>query len=99
MDTIEANEALGFQMDHRDYGIGCQMLRDLGVRKMRLMTNNPTKRVALSGFGLEIVDRVPIEVDPNPANERYLETKRDRMGHWILGEASAHDEDVLRRVL
>lgn len=99
LDTVEANEALGFQMDHRDYGIGCQILRDLGIRKLRLMTNNPTKRIALGGYGLEIVDRVPIEVEPNPANERYLETKRDRMGHWILGETTDHDAEVLRRVL
>ncbi len=84
MDTVEANEALGFGMDDRDYGIGCQILRDLGVRKLRLMTNNPTKRVALAGYGLEIVERVPIEVAPGEHNHRYLETKRDRMGHEIL---------------
>ncbi len=99
MDTVEANEALGFQMDHRDYGIGCQILRDLGIRKLRLMTNNPGKRVALSGYGLEIVERVPIEMEPNENNARYLETKRDRMGHWILGEGSEHEEEVLRRIL
>jgi 3,4-dihydroxy 2-butanone 4-phosphate synthase/GTP cyclohydrolase II len=99
MDTVEANEALGFKMDHRDYGIGCQILRDLGVRKMRLMTNNPQKRVALSGYGLEITERVPIEIAPNDVNARYLETKRDRMGHLILGDESPHDESVLRRIL
>ncbi|NNE70295.1 MAG: bifunctional 3,4-dihydroxy-2-butanone-4-phosphate synthase/GTP cyclohydrolase II [Rhodothermales bacterium] len=99
MDTVEANEALGFQMDHRDYGIGCQILRDLGIRKMRLMTNNPQKRVALNGYGLEIVERVPIEIAPNEVNARYLETKRDRMGHMILGQDSPHDEEVLRRIL
>lgn len=99
MDTVEANEALGFQMDHRDYGIGCQILRDLGIRKMRLMTNNPQKRVALNGYGLEITERVPIEIAPNDVNAKYLETKRDRMGHMILGQDSPHDEDVLRRIL
>jgi 3,4-dihydroxy 2-butanone 4-phosphate synthase / GTP cyclohydrolase II len=99
MDTVEANEALGFQMDHRDYGIGCQILRDLGIRKLRLMTNNPGKRVALGGYGLEIVERVPIEIEPNKNNARYLQTKRDRMGHWIMGESSEHDDQVLRRIL
>jgi 3,4-dihydroxy 2-butanone 4-phosphate synthase/GTP cyclohydrolase II len=94
MDTVEANQELGFDMDHRDYGIGCQILRDLGVRKMRLMTNNPKKRVGLGGYGLEIVERVPIEVPANEANEDYLKTKRDRMGHHILqrlGEEGAGD--------
>src|SRR5690625_5166970 len=98
LDTVEANEALGFKMDHRDYGIGCQILRDLGIRKLRLMTNNPQKRVGLAGYGLEIVDRVPIEIPPNEVNERYLETKRDRMGHLIL-ETTNHDEDVLKHIL
>jgi 3,4-dihydroxy 2-butanone 4-phosphate synthase/GTP cyclohydrolase II len=99
MDTVEANEALGFEMDHRDYGIGCQILRDLGVRKMQLMTNNPQKRIGLSGYGLEITDLVSIEIPPNEVNARYLETKRDRMGHLILGEDSAHDDQVLRSIL
>ena len=99
MDTVEANEALGFKMDHRDYGIGCQILRDLGVRKLRLMTNNPTKRVGLAGYGLEIVERVPIEITPNEVNARYLRTKRDRMGHLLLEELDAHDQEVLRKVL
>ena len=99
LDTVEANEALGFRMDHRDYGIGCQILRDLGLRKLRLMTNNPQKRVGLAGYGLEIVERVPIEIAPNDVNARYLETKRDRMGHMILSEASEHDAEVLRRIL
>jgi len=99
LDTVEANEALGFQMDHRDYGIGCQILRNLGVRKLRLMTNNPTKRIGLAGYGLEIVERVPIEIPPNAVNERYLRTKRDRMGHLILDNTDAHDEDVLRHLL
>jgi GTP cyclohydrolase II len=83
MDTVEANEALGFKPDHRDYGIGAQILRLLGVTKMRLMTNNPAKRVGLQGYGLEIVDRVPIESDAYPENTRYLQTKRDRMGHEL----------------
>jgi len=81
MDTIEANEALGFKPDLRDYGIGAQILRLLGVTKMRLMTNNPSKRVGLQGYGLEIVERVSIEVGAYPENEKYLKTKRDRMGH------------------
>ncbi len=98
LDTVEANQALGFKMDHRDYGTGAQILRDLGIRKIRLMTNNPRKRVGLAGYGLEIVERVPIEVQPNPVNEKYLRTKRDRMGHLILGN-NAHDEEILRRIL
>ncbi|MCH7975147.1 MAG: bifunctional 3,4-dihydroxy-2-butanone-4-phosphate synthase/GTP cyclohydrolase II [Bacteroidetes bacterium] len=99
MDTVEANEALGFKMDHRDYGIGCQILRDLGVRKLRLMTNNPTKRIGLAGYGLEIVEQIPIEIAPGAHNESYLRTKRDRMGHeLVLDDASAHDKTVLRKV-
>lgn len=99
LDTVDANLALGFNMDHRDYGIGCQILRDLKIRKLRLMTNNPTKRIGLQGYGLEIVERVPIEVPPNDVNADYLRTKRDRMGHMILDGASTHDEDVLRKIL
>jgi len=99
LDTVEANEALGFQPDHRDYGIGCQILRDLGVRKLRLMTNNPTKRIGLAGYGLEIVDRVPIEIAPNADNADYLRTKRDRMGHLILADATEHDRAVLGEIL
>ncbi len=86
MDTVEANEKLGFRPDLRDYGIGAQILRDLGVGKMRLMTNNPKKVVGLHGYGLEIVERVPLEIDPNAMNERYLKTKRDKLGHLILIE-------------
>lgn len=86
MDTVEANLALGFKMDQRDYGIGAQILRDLGVSKIRLISNNPKKRKGLMGYGLEIVDSVPIEVHPNPHNEKYLKTKRDKMGHEILKE-------------
>ncbi|MFN8333769.1 MAG: bifunctional 3,4-dihydroxy-2-butanone-4-phosphate synthase/GTP cyclohydrolase II [Cyclobacteriaceae bacterium] len=84
MDTVEANIQLGFDTDERDYGVGAQILRDLGVTKIRLMTNNPKKRVGLMGYGLEIVENVPIEVVPNPHNETYLKTKRDKLGHTIL---------------
>ena len=97
MDTVEANEALGFGMDLRDYGIGCQILRDLGVRRLRLMTNNPQKRVGLAGYGLEIVERVPVEVAPGVHNAAYLRTKRDRMGHLL--DLGGHDADVLASVL
>lgn len=83
LDTVEANLRLGFKMDERDYGIGAQILRDLGVRKMRLMTNNPKKRTGLLGYGLEITDLVPIEIDSNIHNENYLKTKRDKMGHAL----------------
>ena len=83
-DTVEANIKLGFKMDQRDYGLGAQILRSLGVRKMRLMTNNPTKRAGLTGYGIEIVDNVPIEIASNVHNELYLKTKRDKMGHTIL---------------
>jgi 3,4-dihydroxy 2-butanone 4-phosphate synthase/GTP cyclohydrolase II len=83
MDTVEANQALGFAMDERDYGIGAQILRQLGVQRMELMTNNPTKRAGLIGYGLEVVSFIPIAVPPNPHNLRYLETKRDKMGHHL----------------
>lgn len=84
MDTVEANLHLGFPMDKRDYGVGAQILRSLNVSKIRLMSNNPKKRAGLLGYGLEIVDTVPIEVKPNPHNEKYLTTKRDKLGHNIL---------------
>lgn len=84
LDTVEANIKLGFKMDQRDYGIGAQILRSLGISKMRLMTNNPKKRAGLVGYGLEVVDNVPIEIAPNPHNEAYLKTKRDKMDHAIL---------------
>jgi|TARA_B100000315_G_scaffold191566_1_gene181804 3,4-dihydroxy 2-butanone 4-phosphate synthase/GTP cyclohydrolase II len=86
MDTVEANEKLGFLPDLRDYGTGAQILYDLGVREMKLLTNNPRKIVALDGFGLKIVERVPLEVKPKKSNRRYLETKRDKLGHLILQE-------------
>ena len=84
LDTVEANLQLGFDMDNRDYGIGAQVLHDLGISKLRLITNNPKKRVGLMGYGLEIVENVPIETIPNKHNEKYLRTKRDKLGHNIL---------------
>jgi 3,4-dihydroxy 2-butanone 4-phosphate synthase/GTP cyclohydrolase II len=87
LDTVEANEELGFRADLRDYGIGAQILRDLGVGKMRLLTNNPKKIIGLTGYGLEVVERVPLEIHPNQHNERYLTTKRDKLGHLILIDA------------
>lgn len=83
-DTVEANLALGFKMDERDYGVGAQILRHLGITKLKLMSNNPRKRAGLLGYGIEIVDIVPIEIAPNPHNEFYLKTKRDKLGHEIL---------------
>ena len=80
-DTVDANIHLGYDADERDYGVGAQILREIGVRKMRLLTNNPVKRAGLEGFGLEVVENVPIEITPNPFNERYLHTKKERMGH------------------
>jgi 3,4-dihydroxy 2-butanone 4-phosphate synthase/GTP cyclohydrolase II len=82
-DTVEANEKLGFRPDQRDYGVGAQILRNLGVRKMRLMTNNPSKYIALSGYGLEIVERVPLEMPPTDSTRDYLRTKRDKLGHLL----------------
>ncbi len=82
-DTVEANEKLGFKPDQRDFGIGAQILRALGVRKMRLITNNPRKFVALAGYGLEIVERVPIEIPPNEINRKYLQTKKEKLGHQL----------------
>ena len=83
-DTVEANLALGFKNDERDYGVGAQIIRHLGVSKLRLMTNNPRKRAGLAGYGLHIVENIPIEIKPNPYNEFYLQTKRDKLGHEIL---------------
>lgn len=83
-DTVQANEDLGFKADLRDYGIGAQILLDLGVKKMKLLTNNPKKVIGLKGYGLEITERVPLEIHPNENNQKYLETKRDKLGHFIL---------------
>lgn len=83
-DTVEANEELGFKPDLRDYGLGAQMLLDLGIKKIRLMTNNPRKVVGLQGYGLEILERLPIQVNPNPKNEQYLKTKKEKLGHLLI---------------
>ena len=83
-DTVEANIKLGFKGDERDYGVGAQILRAQGVTKMKLMSNNPTKRAGLLGYGLEIVENIPIEIQSNVHNEQYLKTKRDKMGHHIM---------------
>jgi 3,4-dihydroxy 2-butanone 4-phosphate synthase / GTP cyclohydrolase II len=85
MDTVEANLHLGFQMDQRDYGVGAQILRYLGITKLRLMSNNPKKRVGLVGYGLEVVENIPIIAKSNPHNEKYLQTKRDKLGHELQG--------------
>ncbi|MFO0494532.1 MAG: GTP cyclohydrolase II, partial [Flavobacteriia bacterium] len=82
-DTLEANIKLGFKGDERDYGIGAQIIRELGISKMRLMSNNPTKRTGLIGYGLEIIENVPLEIESNEHNELYLKTKRDKMGHVL----------------
>jgi 3,4-dihydroxy 2-butanone 4-phosphate synthase / GTP cyclohydrolase II len=82
-DTVEANESLGFKPDLRDYGVGSQILYDLGLRKIRLLTNNPEKYVAIKGYGLEIVERLPLETRPNRSNIRYLKTKKQKMGHLL----------------
>ncbi len=96
LDTVEANVQIGFPPDLRDYGIGAQILVDLGVRKLKLMTNNPRKVVGLDAFGLELVERVPIEVQPNDHNRRYLQTKRDKMGHILTGvETASEDESTV----
>ena len=86
MDTVEANLHLGFQMDQRDYGIGAQILRHLGISKLKLISNNPKKRIGLIGYRLEIVDNIPIEISSNPHNEKYLLTKRDKLGHEIMDD-------------
>jgi 3,4-dihydroxy 2-butanone 4-phosphate synthase/GTP cyclohydrolase II len=86
MDTVEANLSLGFSMDERDYGVGAQILRSLNISKMKLISNNPKKRAGLLGYGLEIVDTVPIEIPSNKYNEKYLKTKRDKMGHKIMAK-------------
>jgi 3,4-dihydroxy 2-butanone 4-phosphate synthase/GTP cyclohydrolase II len=93
LDTVEANVQLGFKADLRDYGIGAQMLRDLGVREMQLLTNNPKKIVGLEGYGLKVVDRFPIEVVSEAESQGYMRTKRDKMGHILelYGEAPLED--------
>ena len=83
MDTVEANIELGFEPDHRDYGVGAQILYDLGIRRLRLMTNNMGKYVALKGYGLELVERIPIELPPGERNRAYLKTKKVKMGHLL----------------
>jgi 3,4-dihydroxy 2-butanone 4-phosphate synthase/GTP cyclohydrolase II len=83
MDTVEANLHLGFPMDKRDYGLGAQILRHLGISKIRLISNNPRKRAGLKGYGMEIIENIPVKIEPNPHNERYLDTKRDKMGHIL----------------
>lgn len=98
LDTVEANVALGFKPDHRDYGVGAQILRMLNVKKMRLLTNNPTKRVGLQGYGLEMIERVPIEYKPWPENEKYMQTKREKMGHELLG-LDSHTGHILSSLI
>ncbi|MGV8175077.1 MAG: bifunctional 3,4-dihydroxy-2-butanone-4-phosphate synthase/GTP cyclohydrolase II, partial [Methanothrix sp.] len=83
-DTVEANKELGYPADLRDYGIGAQILVDLGIREIRLLTNNPRKVIGLEGYGMKIIERVPLEVKPNSVNRRYLETKRDKLHHILL---------------
>ena len=83
LDTVQANERLGFPADLRDYGVGAQILFDLGVRKMRIITNNPGKRAGIEGYGLTIVERVPLEITPNEKNFEYLRTKKEKLGHVL----------------
>jgi 3,4-dihydroxy 2-butanone 4-phosphate synthase/GTP cyclohydrolase II len=83
MDTVEANRKLGFKPDQRDYGIGAQILVSLGINKLKLITNNPRKFIGLIGYGLEIVERIPLEIPPNEVNKRYLKTKKEKMGHIL----------------
>ncbi len=97
LDTVEANEKLGFKADLRDYGIGAQIICDLGVKKMRLMTNNPKKVVGLEGYGLEVAERVPLVINPNDINKGYLETKQKKMGHLFNGE-TAHDQLIFSKL-
>ena len=83
LDTVDANSALGFAPDLREYGIGAQMLADLGIHKVKLLTNNPRKVVGLEGYGIEIIERVPIKVEPNPINKKYLQVKKEKLGHLL----------------
>ncbi len=96
-DTVEANEKLGFKADLRDYGIGAQIICDLGIKKMRLMTNNPKKVVGLEGYGLQVVERVPLEINPNDINKDYLETKKTKMGH-LFTSGTAHDQLIFGKL-
>ena len=96
-DTVEANEKLGFKADLRDYGIGAQIICDLGIRKMRLMTNNPKKVVGLEGYGLQVVERVPLEINPNDINKDYLETKKTKMGH-LFNSGTPHDQLIFGKL-
>jgi 3,4-dihydroxy 2-butanone 4-phosphate synthase/GTP cyclohydrolase II len=86
LDTVEANLQLGFGMDDRDYGVGAQILRYLGITQLRLLSNNPRKRAGLKGYGLEVTEVIPIETSPNSHNLKYLQTKRDKLGHDILNK-------------
>ena len=81
LDTVEANLSLGFKSDQRDYGVGAQILRDLGISRMKLISNNPSKRTAIQGYGLEIVEKIPLHIASNPFNAKYMKTKREKMGH------------------
>ena len=83
MDTVEANEKLGFKPDLRDYGVGAQILKDLGAKKLTILTNNPKKLIGLEGHGLEIISRIPIVTKPNEENKKYLKTKKDKLGHTL----------------
>ena len=86
LDSVEANKELGHPPDLREYGIGAQILLACGVKKMTILTNNPRKIIGIEGYGLEIIDRMSLEIAPNPANEKYMSTKRDKLGHFILNE-------------
>jgi 3,4-dihydroxy 2-butanone 4-phosphate synthase/GTP cyclohydrolase II len=90
LDTVEANRALGFEPDLRDYGIGAQILVDLGLKELLLLTNNPRKIVGLEGYGMRIVERIPIEIPPRPENADYLAAKRDKLGHWLVPPPVCH---------
>jgi len=93
LDTVEANQRLGFDPDLRDYGIGAQILADLGLHRIRLLTNNPRKIVGLKGYGLEVTERIPLEIKPTRANRLYLETKRKKLGHLLRIDSSPKRED------